>query len=579
MALAAHKKGSHNRVAAALSLASLAAITLGVFLTWFHTPLSGDSKIFFAAARQADYHGAFPFNVYRSWELKPLGHRVMIYGLYKAATVFSDFQDKEAFERAARTIYAAVVFLWTLLFVYSMRHFLRGADLSPPLVFLGALLIFFSTSYLITHQAEEMSLLLIMASLPLALARSRALNVLSGLPLAALFTLKGVTVLLTVHVLILLYSLGRDYRRNLVWCGVGAAAWFALIMAIFVVVFPQELRDLRNATLFQGSLEFDLKRVMHLVWAFWHKFQFAPVLVPAVMLGWLSLPLWVWHRRWQDLGVLTAATAVSAVVVLAQDLYFGYHYAVFVVPALFVLFMAYRSSWGLVLFTTNKRMGFLTGWTLGLVCFLGLMTYLDRSTTDVVPLRVIGYNLAALLAAFLVLLGWLMARSRLRVLPGWHRLALTGLVIAFAGIFWIRYQSLWTLYPDYGRASGVERRVFGELDQRYRLSAQKELLYLSDDGIYTYYFGAPTHCRYFTMEPLNRVRGVGAKELPQSRVHQETLECVLSYKGEYILLGWGWGFLKQFPEVAEKIASEYELVTESGTPGVGVYRNRQGLTR
>ena len=61
----------------------LAVITLGVFVAWFEAPLSNDSRIFFAAARQADFKGDFPLNVYRTWELKPLGHRVIIYGIYK----------------------------------------------------------------------------------------------------------------------------------------------------------------------------------------------------------------------------------------------------------------------------------------------------------------------------------------------------------------------------------------------------------------------------------------------------------------------------------------------------------------
>lgn len=552
----------------------MAAITLGIFAAWFHAPLSGDNKIFFAAARQADNQGNFPLNVYRSWELKPLGHRAIIYGVYKIATVFSDFPAKVAFERAVKAVYGAIVFLATLGFVFSIRRFLQGINLSPRLVFLAILLIFFSMSFLIRLQPEEISLIFIMAAVPLALSNSRRLNLLAGLPLAALFTLKGITILLGIHVLLMVYVLGPDFRKNLVWSAAGAAGWLAVILGVLLTVFPQELRDMRNATLFQGSLEIELKRFGSLPWAFWHKFQFAPVLAPAVIFGWLSFPLLIYYRRWMDTFVIISVGAVSGAVVLIQGLFFGYHYAAFVAPAVWILVMILHRTGTLTGPMTGRQLAFLAGWSLGLVGFLAVATYVDRRTTDVVPLSVIGYNLAALLAAFLIALGWLLIRLKHSAgLPS-DRLVMAGLAVVFAVAFWARYESPWNLYLSHGGTTAAERRVFGELEERYHLSDQEELLYLSGDGAYAYYFGAPTHCRYFTLEAIKRVHSeVGAKGLLDSPVFRETMNCILSYQGEFILMAPVWPALQSFTEVTEKIEKGYELVAESNSsPEIAIYK-------
>jgi hypothetical protein len=552
----------------------LGGVTLGVFLAWFYTPLSGDSKIFLAAARQADFHGNFPINVYRSWELKPLGHRAVIYGLYQAATTFSDFRDKASFERAVKIVYASAIVLAALAFITAIRKLLETHGLSPPLMFLALLLTFFSMSYLITYQAEEIALIFLMGSLPLALSRSKGLHLLAGLPLAALFTLKGITGLLGIQVLVFLYALGSEYRSNLRWCFFGFAGWFVVIIVIFLVVFPQELRDLRNATLFQGSLEFEPKRFASLPWAFWHQFQFAPIVAPAVILGWFSVPILVWRKRWQTLGLFACMAAVSGAVVIVQGLFFGYHYAVFSLPAALVLIVTYRTTWDLTLDLTGRKKAFLTLWLFGLVGLLAVLTYVDRGTTSVVPALVIGYNLAAVLVAFMILIGWLLLARRLKIPAPLHRVALAVLVIVFAGAFWIRYQSPWTLYPPFAETAKAERQRFGELEESYRFSQQSELLYLSNDGIFAYYFGAPTHCRYFTMEALVRVdTGVEAKGLRDSKVFRGAIACILDYQGEYILASPGWPPIERYPEIAKKIASEYEPVAAvKSSLGVAVYQ-------
>ena len=227
-----------------------------------------------------------------------MGHRVIIYGIYKSSTQFVDFNDKISLERSVKAVYRTGVLLVTVAFIYGLRGLLKEAGISATLVFFATLLCFFSMSYLITLQPEEFSILFMMVSVPLVLARFKLLNLLAGLPLAALFALKGITILLALEMVIVLYALGDDYRQKFWLVIAGLFAWFAMVMGLFIFVFPRELVDLSDATLFQGSLNFELKRLLSMPWAFWHKFQFAPFLAPAVALIWLSLPLFILQRKW-----------------------------------------------------------------------------------------------------------------------------------------------------------------------------------------------------------------------------------------------------------------------------------------
>ena len=354
----------------------------------------------------------------------------------------------------------------------------------------------------------------------------------------------------------------------------GTAACLALILAVFVFIFPMELREMRNATLFQGSLEFDIKRFASMPWAFWHKFQFAPVLLPSVVLGWLVIPTLAWCKQWKALGILLGSLAICGAVVVVQGLFFGYHYSVFVVPAIGILALVYiRASYFGGSLTTGKLV-FLGAWSLALMLVLAAATAVDRKSTDVVPFEVIGYNLTAVFLAFTILLGWFAALIKFPNLRRSNRLVLALLVIALSGFFWARYQSPWSLFPAYGEVAETERQVFGRFDAEYGLSQQDIILYLTGDGISAYYYGAPSQCRYFTLEAIKRANSnVGARDLQNRPVFQESMQCILSYQGKYLILTPEWKQLQQFPQVMNKIATEYELVDLwLETPRMAVYR-------
>ena len=51
-------------------------------------------------------------------------------------------------------------------------------------------------------------------------------------------------------------------------------------------------------------------------WAFWHKFQFVPVLAPGVVIIWLSVPLMLRSKAWLKLASMGAALALAGAIVM-----------------------------------------------------------------------------------------------------------------------------------------------------------------------------------------------------------------------------------------------------------------------
>lgn len=561
-----------DKVRLAIVLGVMASITGFVFTTWLDAPWGGDKANFFAAARQADYHGSFPFNVYRSWELKPLGHRAVIYGIYKAATRVSDYNNKPGFEKASKGVYAAAVLLITAVVLFSTRRRLNRNNIPILGVFFGIALVFLSMDWHVAFQAEEMSLFLILIALPLATAKSKRLNLLSGLPLAALFALKGITILLALYVPIIVYALGLEYRQQLRWGVIGSVAWFVLIMAVLASIFPQELRDLHNASLLQGSFNFQAKNFANVFWVFTNKFQQAPVFAPMVILAWISLPALAWNKDWTKISAFLAMAAVGGTVVFLQSAWHGYHFVVLIVPAIWLLVVLRTGTWDLTARLNPSKLAFLAGWSLGLIGLLAVVVYIDRQSTVIVPFGTIGFNLAALSAGFTILLTWLAIRSKLGLNLGWHSLVLTCFVLVFAGAFWIRFQSPWSP-AQYDRSEAVQL-AYDNYEERYRFSEQPEVLYFSEGDAYQY--GARSHCRYFNMEALKRLDKPGAERIKTSLIFRDSLDCALSYDGDYIL---GDFDMSQLPELSAKINKEYPLVPpldpELNNP---FYQKRQPLT-
>jgi len=160
---------------------------------------------------------------------------------------------------------------------------------------------------------------------------------------------------------------------------------------------------------------------------------------------------------------------------------------------------------------------------------------------------VTGFGVAALT-------GLLFINYKHLISPRVFHIVAISLAIAMAGAAWAGYQSPWGLGSQYDGRSRADHIEYGNMEKRWLLASQEDLL-IFGDGKMAYYFDSPSHCRYFSAPPdrypLANPSRAGVK------VYRETLECVLSYQGEFILYNPNWFDLEQFPAISEKIKVEY----------------------
>jgi len=344
----------------------LVLIVVGVFITWATTPLADDVRVFFASARQADYLGDFPFNVFRSFELKPVGNRLFVYTIYRAAILFVDFSDKVDFERVAKLVYGAVLFLVVGLGVFRSCSLIRQLGFHPILLLCAVLISFLFLSFNSALQAEDFSILVFMGALSLGLSKLRIMNLASGTLLAGLFFTKGITILLAPQLLLLLLILGQPYRQRLYICTLGLVGSLAIFVATLALVYPQELQHLYEAGSYQGPFLNRIQNFSALTSGYLSSIPHVPILLPGLVYAWMAVPMLIRYRNWPHLAALSSLWVLSALILLLQSIFFPYHYVVFMVPALYSIYL-------LVWLSSHAHVQQKMAWQLAIPAALGLV--------------------------------------------------------------------------------------------------------------------------------------------------------------------------------------------------------------
>jgi hypothetical protein len=526
--------------------------------TYILTPLGGDIKIFFASARMADFDGSFPLNVNTSWEIKPLGNRIFIYLFYKLTSLFTDYQNKLNFEPMVKLIYATVAFAIIALVIWSQRERINKMSLSPFLVFSLVLLSFYSLSYWSAIQVEDVCNLILLISLPLALSKNKALNIISGAVLSVMFAFKGITLLMSLYVFIILLSLGEDYWQNIKLALCGMIVSLVAILFSFVYIFPNALTDLLNATLFQDTMNFTLDRIPQFITSIFYGMPYFPLLLVGFIISWSLIPYLIYNQRWKEIFTLYSMWLIGAAIVLIQGRFFAYHYLVCVIPCIYSILLLYKLQPRLLSVKDKNIITASALWTLlPLIYVYKLYT---MSTINISLLLILGIVFISYIIIFLM-----------------HGLSKTNgdlirnnfLPILIVGIFifWAIFQSYFAIYypqdidikyTNYINDSNSYYYKMANLNNNFNLSAEPQILYL-DNGYGSYYLGAPSYCRYFYILPVQRT--VFYPKLQDTQIYKDTLNDILSYDGRYIINWPDWFNLNSYDtRIKAKINSEYTIV-------------------
>ena len=124
---------------------------------------------------------------------------------------------------------------------------------------------------------------------------------------------------------------------------------------------------------------------------------------------------------------------------------------------------------------------------------------------------------------------------------------------------WGKNISQYGFFKPYFQNTREDYFSYKRLDKIYKLSNQKSILFLSN-GLFTYYFNSPSHCKEFFPYTLQHFAGTNYSD---SVFFKNEKDCFLSYSGEYILLQPDWFDFNNLEVLRNKIDDEYFLIHKS----------------
>jgi hypothetical protein len=525
-------------------LAAILVVTAMAGIGIVHRPMT-DPKVFMAAARQADFHGPFPWNVYAAWELKPLGHRILWRALYRSATSIAPYENKRLFEPVFRLLYSLLAGGILLLTVRLARDRLTNCGISQPTAFAFLGLAFFGMNNWHLMQAEHSALLLAMPATALALRAETGARFAAGVLLALAVTLKAITGLIAVQVVLLLLALRPNARPSLAPSLAGAAAGMCAIILLALLVFPQELRDLRNAAIWQGSSGGSW--VMDAYGKLSGFLTSTSNGLAVVKLGIAALCVLLLFRI--PIGhraglCLAACWAIGLAGALIQRMDLAYHFLLLWIPAAvsLALYAHWATSTGPA--TASRRSALLFG---GIAIMLSIGAQPFNWFLPLVPAAWTAWNTVCSSRA-----GSLSAACTLLAAS-----ALAGYQVGRVP------ESLFSASPKHD--------VPPMWVQDHQLDRESSLLYL-ENGPAAYALGVHSWSRYFF--PLPVQRAVQSADLGSTPVYRETLSHMREYDGRYILHRYRWFPLERVPELNRMVRDMYHVVEHDTAIGLKLYERR-----
>jgi len=333
--------GNHGRAqpSGRRALLLLVITLLLLFLVNLLTPLTGDVLASFAAAFQADYIGPFPENVYLSWNLRGIGYKYLLYGIYRIIAIGGSIEPRR-FQVWAKLLYYAIFLSSSAFFFKLLQARLARLSLSwktACAIFLVAVL---AASHVTFLQAEEVAVFLALGMTSFALAPKRYLNFAAALFVPFLLAAKGVTVLYAGFPFLMLLGLGESFRSQLYRLTFATLVVGVVTILFYIYVIPQEITDLVNATYYQSSLEISLRSLRSFFVGAARASSHISILVPGAIALFVVSVLLVQIKQYRVAIALLTLYLLAATIVFIQGRFFPYHYHAFLIPSVVVIMAA-----------------------------------------------------------------------------------------------------------------------------------------------------------------------------------------------------------------------------------------------
>lgn len=187
-----------------------------LFILFVVSPVNFDTKIYLEAAQRADTLGTFPTNIVQAWEHKYLLNRLLFYILYKLASIFSSPNNIILFEIIIKALYGLLSYTIVKTFSKNTTDFFKKYNIDEPTVFFILYLVIMASGIYLSLQTEMTALLLLLLSIIFVLKNSLLAKLFSAFIISSLFWLKGVTLLYSVIVLIVML-LAKQKKSDIIF--------------------------------------------------------------------------------------------------------------------------------------------------------------------------------------------------------------------------------------------------------------------------------------------------------------------------------------------------------------------------
>lgn len=317
----------------------LIVITLpAVIWSYVLIVFNDDIHIFFGVAKIVDYFGSFPANVDAAWETRPIGNRLIFYGLYK---LFEPFSSSELLFQVTTKLTVALFALSVCAFFAYTIHKRSSRRYEGYFVFLITALSLFTVHTMCIMQTEFFAVILSLLAIAMMMYDNHYVNLLSGVVLVYIFLLKGITIVMIPVIFAAMWLLTPEEERwRFYSAAVGSIIAAVLIIPVLVVGLKYFVYDFINMFPVQQANETNfvsqtVSIIAHSLGVIW----FIPIIAIGVITGIFVFYDYLKNKDYAYALVFLGMWLPLIVVEYVQVGFWVYHYLGFIIPAIVSIYL------------------------------------------------------------------------------------------------------------------------------------------------------------------------------------------------------------------------------------------------
>lgn len=547
----------------------LSAFAFILFALSYTSPgLDSNQQVYVGASYLSSFHDGFIDRFTKVWEIKPVFHRIYVFMYYKLATIQNDFLDKKEFESSVYFFYGLITSLMITFGVLAGRKKLCNFSKLPlwAIIILGISMQ--GVMAIKLFEAEEMTYSFSVLGIGLLL---------SGFPLLVFFSpfiflyitlLKGVTLLIPASLIIFSLLLFKFKKSDYI-AFISGSIVSVILLALFFIKYPVFVQEYGDAgTLQQSTVLFSsIIRLITSLGAIGKGLFYNTYIIIGVISGLILFCHFKDTKNYRFFSALLILWTGTTLIPIVLGKGFTY-YALPMAIASFLTILIFTREYSQIDIKDILSKKHLNKLVAGLITSIALLAASELWK----------YLFIFLIPVIIIIsLLYLYKNNKLNVFTP----ILILLLVTFSA------NSMWSLaHKPWKAREASYLGDYNELMEYIQKNADyknNEMMYLTY-GREVYYLGLRTPNRYFytlvmrrhmhmvdLIETNNKYLKVFKRIAPQLRdmilrtnIMKKTLEETANYDGKYILnSNTGWCNLELYPEINNKIKTEYKLVLET----------------